>query len=120
MTSFLMRQAALPALALAWLLGLAPGVGAAQTTASAPEPVAAAASAAPTAALPPAEGASQSAPATAAPAPLSLSARKVYEQARSQLVQIRTLLKGRASQTSVGSGFVVTREGHIVTNFHVV
>ena len=39
---------------------------------------------------------------------LSLSARKVYEQARSQLVQIRTVLKGRASQTSVGSGFFVT------------
>ncbi len=54
------------------------------------------------------------------PVPVSLSARKVYEQARSQLVQIRTVLKGRASQTSVGSGFLVTREGHIVTNFHVV
>ena len=53
-------------------------------------------------------------------APVSLSARKVYEQARSQLVQIRTVLKGRASQTSVGSGFFVTAQGHIVTNFHVV
>lgn len=52
--------------------------------------------------------------------PVSLSARKVYEQARSQLLQIRTVLKGRASQTSVGSGFVVSKEGHIVTNFHVV
>ena len=60
-------------------------------------------------------------PAASAPAPpLSLSARKVYEQARSQLVQIRTVLKGRASQTSVGSGFFVSREGHIITNFHVV
>jgi len=56
----------------------------------------------------------------AASAPVSLSARRVYEQARSQLVQIRTVLKGRASQTSVGSGFFVSREGHIVTNFHVV
>ena len=56
----------------------------------------------------------------AASSPLSLSARKVYEQARSQLLQIRTVLKGRASQTSVGSGFLVTAEGHIVTNFHVV
>jgi serine protease Do len=70
-------------------------------------------------------GAHAQAPAPAAepaavPAPPSLSARKVYEQARSQLVQIRTVLKGRASQTSVGSGFFVTREGHIVTNFHVV
>ncbi len=51
---------------------------------------------------------------------VSLSARKVYEQARSQLLQIRTVLKGRASQTSVGSGFVVSPEGHIITNFHVV
>jgi len=59
-------------------------------------------------------------PEAAASAPVSLSARKVYEQARSQLVQIRTVLKGRASQTSVGSGFVVSREGHIITNFHVV
>jgi hypothetical protein len=78
-------------------------------------------------AAPPRPTASASAPeatAGAAPAspsaPVSLSARKVYEQARSQLVQIRTVLKGRASQTSVGSGFFVTDQGHIVTNFHVV
>ncbi len=58
--------------------------------------------------------------AAVAPAPVSLSARKVYEQARSQLVQIRTVLKGRASQTSVGSGFFVSAQGHILTNFHVV
>ena len=62
----------------------------------------------------------QAASAPPAAPPVSLSARKVYEQARSQLVQIRTVLKGRASQTSVGSGFVVTPEGHIITNFHVV
>ena len=55
---------------------------------------------------------------TVLPAP-SLSARKVYEQARAQLVQIRTVLKGQASQTSVGSGFFVSKEGHIITNFHV-
>ncbi len=59
-----------------------------------------------------------SAPPNVLPAP-SLSARKVYEQARSQLVQIRTVLKGQASQTSVGSGFFVSKEGHIITNFHV-
>jgi len=58
--------------------------------------------------------------ADAASAPVSFSARKVYEQARTQLVQIRTVLKGRGSQTSVGSGFFVSAEGHIVTNFHVV
>ena len=60
------------------------------------------------------------APEPAASAPVSLSARKVYEQARSQLVQIRTVLKGQASQTSVGSGFLVTKDGHLITNFHVV
>ena len=63
----------------------------------------------------------QDAAATPLPAPpVSLSARKIYEQARPSLVQIRTLLKGRASQTSVGSGFFVTAQGHILTNFHVV
>ncbi|HZE91325.1 MAG TPA: trypsin-like peptidase domain-containing protein, partial [Rhizobacter sp.] len=70
---------------------------------------------------PPAASALSALPAEpAASAVVSLSARKVYEQARSQLVQIRTVLKGRASQTSVGSGFFVSREGHIITNFHVV
>lgn len=78
----------------------------------------------PTAVLLTTPPAAASAPAEAASAPapvaVSLSARKVYEQARSQLVQIRTVLKGQASQTSVGSGFFVTAQGHIVTNFHVV
>ena len=74
---------------------------------------------APTGNPPAAPGTAASAPPVAAP-PVSLSARKVYEQARSQLVQIRTVLKGQASQTSVGSGFFVSEQGHIVTNFHVV
>jgi serine protease Do len=69
---------------------------------------------------PPQAAAPVDAAASGVPVPVSLSARKVYEQARSQLVQIRTVLKGQASQTSVGSGFFVTAQGHIVTNFHVV
>jgi S1-C subfamily serine protease len=84
----------------------------------APRPIAASASAAKEPA--PAASAAPSPLAATPAAPVSLSARKVYEQARSQLVQIRTVLKGRASQTSVGSGFFVAKEGLIVTNFHVV
>jgi len=74
----------------------------------------------PSAEPPAAAGAAPAPPAAVPAAPVSLSARKVYEQARSQLVQIRTVLKGRASQTSVGSGFLVSAQGHIITNFHVV
>lgn len=58
--------------------------------------------------------------AASAPAPVSASAQRAYEQARAQLLQVRTLLKGQDSQASVGSGFLVTDEGHIITNYHVV
>lgn len=53
-------------------------------------------------------------------APVSASAQRLYEGTRNQLVQVRTLLKGQASQASVGSAFLVTEEGHLVTNYHVV
>ena len=36
------------------------------------------------------------------------------------LLQVRTLLRGQDSQASVGSGFVVSEEGHLITNYHVV
>ena len=104
MKSLLRALAPASSLALSLCLSMAPGAARAQV----PPP------------LTPPPAASAEAPAAPPAAPVSLSARKVYEQARSQLVQIRTLLKGRASQTSVGSGFFVTKEGHIVTNFHVV
>ena len=60
------------------------------------------------------------APAPEPAAPVSASAQRVYDEARSQLFQVRTLLKGQDSQASVGSGFLVTEQGHIVTNYHVV
>jgi serine protease Do len=59
-------------------------------------------------------------PEPAAPAPVSASAQRLYEDARGQLLQVRTLLKGQDSQASVGSGFLVSDEGHIITNYHVV
>ena len=94
-------------------------------------PVPAAASAGPVDAAPPAPPALSALPADelrrargiggeALPPP-SAPARQIFERSRAQLVQIRTVLKrGRASQSSVGSGFFVTSEGHIITNFHVV
>jgi S1-C subfamily serine protease len=94
----------------------APASGAAPAMLAASAPSAAPSSGAADAAPPDAAAAPQQ----AASAPISYSARRIYERSRSQLVQIRTVLKGRASQTSVGSGFFVSREGHIVTNFHVV
>jgi serine protease Do len=52
--------------------------------------------------------------------PPSASAQRLYDGARAKLLQVRTLLRGQDSQASVGSGFVVTEDGHIVTNYHVI
>lgn len=53
-------------------------------------------------------------------APPSASAQRLYDGARAKLLQVRTLLRGQDSQASVGSGFLVTEGGHIITNYHVV
>lgn len=71
---------------------------------------------------PAAPAAPAAAPAASAPAQAAVSAtaRRVYERARGQLLQIRTLLKNQDSQTSVGSGFLVSEDGHVISNYHVI
>lgn len=68
----------------------------------------------------PAAPAAPAAAASAAAPAVSATARRVYERARSQLLQIRTLLKNQDSQASVGSGFLVSEAGHVITNYHVI
>jgi S1-C subfamily serine protease len=52
--------------------------------------------------------------------PPSAAGQRIYESARHRLLQVRTLLRGQDSQASVGSGFLVSDEGHLLTNYHVV
>jgi S1-C subfamily serine protease len=60
-------------------------------------------------------------PSSAAPVPEpSPSGQRAFEAARPRLVQVRTLLKGQDSQASVGSGFLVSEQGHLISNWHVV
>lgn len=47
-------------------------------------------------------------------------AQAIFATAKASVVQIRTLLKGSKSQNSVGSGFYVSDDGLVITNYHVV
>ena len=52
--------------------------------------------------------------------PLTGAGQRIYERTRPRLLQVRTLLKTQDSQSSVGSGFLIDDEGHLITNYHVV
>ncbi|MEW6705085.1 MAG: serine protease [Pseudomonadota bacterium] len=54
------------------------------------------------------------------PPPVSPAGQRVYEASRAKLVQVRTLLKAQDSQATVGSGFLVSDQGHLITNYHVI
>jgi len=56
----------------------------------------------------------------AAPATVEGRAQTVFSGVKDAVLQIRTLLKGSQSQNSVGSGFYVSGDGLVITNYHVV
>jgi serine protease Do len=61
------------------------------------------------------------APATAPVAPMATSAAQaMWSRARTQLLRIRIVPIGQTSQASVGSGFFVSNDGLLISNFHVI
>ncbi len=55
-----------------------------------------------------------------AQAGLTGAGQRIYERTRPRLLQVRTLLKTQDSQSSVGSGFLIDEQAHLITNYHVI
>lgn len=64
--------------------------------------------------------AASAAAAASSPSAPTGAGQRIYERARPQLLQVRTLLKTQDSQSSVGSGFLVEDGTLLVSNYHVV
>jgi S1-C subfamily serine protease len=85
----------------------------------APQPPLVIPRATPPATTPPAPGPGETDETAALPTP-STAAQDLYSAAKSDLLQIRMLLKNGRSQSTVGSGFLVGTSNLVLTNYHVV
>jgi serine protease Do len=56
----------------------------------------------------------------AAALPVTPGGEAIYSMAKSRLFQIRTLLTTTGNQSSIGSGFAVSADGLLITNYHVI
>lgn len=51
---------------------------------------------------------------------IPLSANSIYNQLKEIVLQVMISISASSSKISYGSGFIIDREGYIVTNYHVV
>jgi serine protease Do len=59
-------------------------------------------------------------PATSAAPMVTSAAQGMWTNARTKLLRIRIVPIGQTSQASVGSGFFVSKDGLLISNFHVI
>ncbi len=59
-------------------------------------------------------------PTAAAPPMVTSAAQGMWQSARTKLLRIRIVPLGQTSQASIGSGFFVSSDGLLISNFHVI